>query len=109
MKTKFAIVAAVLLTAFGARAALFNLASGTLNTAIPDGNVNGVQSTLTFSDAYFDNVLDVNVKLNISGGYNGDLYVYLTHSTTAAASPSSSTARGARWPIPSATTTRAST
>lgn len=64
-----------------AQAALFTLNSGTLNTAIPDGNVNGLQSTLTFNDAYFNNVLDVDVKLNISGGYNGDLYVYLTHSS----------------------------
>jgi subtilisin-like proprotein convertase family protein len=64
-----------------AQAALFNLSSGTLNTPIPDGNVNGVQSTLTFNDPFFNNVLDVDVKLNISGGYNGDLYVYLTHSS----------------------------
>jgi subtilisin-like proprotein convertase family protein len=67
------------MTGLSAHAAVFTLSSGTLNTAVPDGNVNGLQSTLTFNDAYFDNVLDVNVRLNISGGYNGDLYAYLTH------------------------------
>ena len=78
MKLKLLLLVALLNT-FGAQAALFTLTSGTLNTAVPDGNVNGLQSTLTFNDAYFDNVLDVNVRLNISGGFNGDLYVYLTH------------------------------
>jgi subtilisin-like proprotein convertase family protein len=78
MKLKLLILVALLNT-FGLQAALFTLSSGTLNTAVPDGNVNGLQSTLTFNDAYFDNVTDVNVRLNISGGYNGDLYVYLTH------------------------------
>ena len=81
MKTKLVLLAAGLLTAFGAHGALLTINSGTLNAAIPDGNVNGYQSTLTFNDAYFNNVLDVDVKLNISGGYNGDLYVYLTHSS----------------------------
>ena len=79
MKFKATLLGLGLLTCLSAQAALFTLSSGTLNTAVPDGNVNGLQSTLTFNDAYFDNVLDVNVRLNLSGGYNGDLYVYLTH------------------------------
>jgi subtilisin-like proprotein convertase family protein len=79
MKTKFIIIAIALFTVIGAHAALVTLSSGTLNTAVPDGNVNGLQSTLTFNDAQFTSILDVNVRLNISGGYNGDLYVYLTH------------------------------
>ena len=79
MKLKTTLLGFGLLLTVSAQAALFTLSSGTLNTAIPDGNVNGLQSTLTFNDAYFDNVLDVNVRLNISGGYNGDLYAYLTH------------------------------
>ena len=78
MKLKLLILVALLNT-FSGQAALFTLTSGPLNTAVPDANVNGLQSTLTFNDAYFDNVLDVNVRLKISGGYNGDLYVYLTH------------------------------
>ena len=60
-----------------AGAALFQ--SGTLNTAIPDNNLTGISSTIDISSAPFATVTDVNVRLNISGGYNGDLYVYLTH------------------------------
>lgn len=81
MKTQLAIlvVAAGLWLGTGAQGALINLASGTLNATIPDANTDGYQSTLTFNNSYYDRVLDVNVKLHFSGGYNGDLYVYLTH------------------------------
>jgi subtilisin-like proprotein convertase family protein len=49
--------------------------------AVPDGNVNGWSDTRTISDITIPDpyITDVNVRLNISGGYNGDLYVYLTH------------------------------
>jgi subtilisin-like proprotein convertase family protein len=79
MKWNTLVLSASLLGAVSANATLLNLASGTLNATIPDANVNGYQSTLNFNDSYYNNVLDVNVKLNISGGYNGDLYIYLTH------------------------------
>jgi subtilisin-like proprotein convertase family protein len=79
MNVKALLLGVGLLVSASAPAALLTLSSGTLNTAIPDGNVNGLQSTLTFNDVDFNYVLDVNVRLNISGGYNGDLYVYLTH------------------------------
>jgi subtilisin-like proprotein convertase family protein len=79
MNLKALVIGLGLMMSVSAHAALVTLSSGTLNTAIPDGNVNGLQSTLTFNDAQFTSILDVNVRLNISGGYNGDLYVYLTH------------------------------
>lgn len=70
------------MAAFSAPAALI-YSSGTLNAQIPDGNVNGYQNTINVSGlGGSENIItDVNVKLNISGGYNGDLYVYLTHSS----------------------------
>ena len=68
---------AALTLAHPAGAALFQ--SGTLNTVIPDNNLSGISSTINISSAPFSTVTDVNVRLNISGGYNGDLYVYLTH------------------------------
>src|SRR6185295_644809 len=54
---------------------------------IPDGNVTGWSDTRNISgipnlgpnDA--DVITDVNVRVNISGGYNGDLYGYLVHSS----------------------------
>lgn len=56
--------------------------SGTsLNLAIPDGNPNGIFTTIAVSGAA-SSVTDVNVTLNISGGYNGDLYGYLSYNGT---------------------------
>lgn len=81
MNWKIHLLCVALAAGVSANAAVLNLSSGTLNAAIPDGNVNGYQSTLNFNDSYYNQILDVDVKLNISGGYNGDLYVYLTHSS----------------------------
>jgi len=54
---------------------------------IPDGNTAGFTDTRTVPDL-FDKyvgdtaeIVDVNVRLRIDGGYNGDLYGYLVHST----------------------------
>jgi subtilisin-like proprotein convertase family protein len=47
-----------------------------VNLAIPDGNPGGVVSKLTINDE-IGTIQDVNVYLNISGGYNGDIYGYL--------------------------------
>src|ERR1041384_8262913 len=55
---------------------------------VPDGNAAGWSDTRTISDIFpvpdvdhNDTIVDVNVRLNISGGYNGDLYGYLVHSS----------------------------
>lgn len=45
---------------------------------IPDGDLNGWQNTVTVSGAQ-PIITDVKVNLNLSGGWNGDLYAYLTH------------------------------
>src|SRR2546425_11905025 len=50
----------------------------TPNAVIPDGNASGYQSSLTLSGLP-SAILDVNVTLNISGGWNGDIYAYLRH------------------------------
>ena len=49
--------------------------------AIPDGNPNGISSTISVIGAGTF-LTDVNVTLNISGGYNGDLYGYLSYNGT---------------------------
>lgn len=49
---------------------------------IPDGNVAGWTDTREITDITgADTILDVNVRLEIDGGYNGDLYGYLVHSS----------------------------
>ena len=47
--------------------------------AIPDGNINGVFSTIAVSGAGLS-LSDIKVTLDVSGGFNGDLYAYLSYS-----------------------------
>jgi len=74
---KFALVTAGLFAAASlSQATLLTYDSGTLNTVIPDGNPVGT----TFSDTVSGSsgaIQNVDVNLDISGGYNGDLYGYL--------------------------------
>lgn len=77
-------VAALLTMVNGASAALhtFNWNSGFANGGvIPDGNTTGWSDTRTISGISETVITDVNVRLNITGGYNGDFYAYLTHSS----------------------------
>lgn len=48
---------------------------------VPDGNVAGWSDIRTLSGITEISVIDVNVALTLSGGWNGDLYAYLTHSS----------------------------
>jgi subtilisin-like proprotein convertase family protein len=62
-----------------ARGQMFNTnsySSGTINTVIPDANPVGITQTATFSGLGAA-ITNVSVNLNITGGFNGDLYVYL--------------------------------
>ena len=45
---------------------------------IPDGNLAGAYSQISVSGADAP-LSDITVAISISGGYNGDLYVYLSH------------------------------
>ncbi len=52
--------------------------SGTLDATIPSDDYNGLAETITVSG--MDSLLTgVSVTLDVSGGYNGDLYAYLTY------------------------------
>lgn len=53
-------------------------ASFTVGTGIRDNDLNGVADTRTLTSAIND-ITSLTVTLNIAGGYNGDLYAYLTH------------------------------
>ncbi len=63
-----------------AQTTVTNMFNG-LNKVIPDGQFTGVSDTetLSFGDPLFANISDVKVVLNISGGFNGDIYAYLVH------------------------------
>ena len=50
------------------------------SAAIPDGNLSGWSSTISLPGVSgTPSISDVQVTLNISGGYNGDLYAYLSY------------------------------
>jgi subtilisin-like proprotein convertase family protein len=81
IKTVGAVAVALVMTVT-AQATLYtyNYSSDFANAGvIPDGNVTGWSDTRTLSGITDLTIQDVNVRLNISGGYNGDLYGYLVH------------------------------
>jgi subtilisin-like proprotein convertase family protein len=68
----------MLLTASHAFGALYTETFSGVNMAIPDGNPVGVTLSGTVTDIPSGwTVSGLTVSLNISGGYNGDLYSYL--------------------------------
>ena len=58
----------------------YDFSSGVLNTTIPDGNAVGISFTTDLSGDTAA-ITDVNLLLQISGGYNGDLYGYVVSPT----------------------------
>ncbi|HEV2696098.1 MAG TPA: PEP-CTERM sorting domain-containing protein [Verrucomicrobiae bacterium] len=79
MKTiaKLTCLTMALLFAGLAQGQTYTYSSGTLNTLIPDGNLNGMTTSGTISGLADAVITDVSVTLDISGGFNGDLYAYL--------------------------------
>jgi len=76
---KSLLAAGALIAGNAAQAQLFtNTLSYTVNQPIPDNNLNGFSDTRTVVSEIFS-ITDVRVTLNISGGFNGDYYAYLTH------------------------------
>lgn len=49
------------------------------NSTIPDGSIIGIANTMDLTGQGLRNILDITVTLNVSGGYNGDLYAYLSY------------------------------
>jgi hypothetical protein len=75
---------AILLLGFGltSNAAVYSLSynNGFANSGvIPDANATGWSDSRTVSGLADSSITDISVKLNVSGGYNGDLYAYLSY------------------------------
>jgi len=56
----------------------YSAAGSSLSQVIPDNNYSGVAYALSFGFSGVT-IRDISVMLNISGGYNGDIYAYLSH------------------------------
>ena len=50
-------------------------------TTVPDGSTVGLMDARTLTGIPFNTIQDVNVRINLSGGWNGDLYAYLVHNS----------------------------
>jgi subtilisin-like proprotein convertase family protein len=66
------------LSALTTQAQLF---TNTVNAPIPDGNPTGLSSTIDV-EGLGTQLTDITVSLDIAGGFNGDLYAYLSHGGT---------------------------
>ena len=88
MKTKIILIAMLAVCTAVAQATLVDSwNSGSLSISIPDGNVAGIAGGSAYPDLQHTvtglsdgGISTVEVRLNISGGYNGDLFGYLTYS-----------------------------
>ncbi len=81
MKKLLTLGSALVLTA-SASATLIDSFYNTPETAIPDANPSGITFTHTTTTGDMNNINGVNVRLNFSGGFNGDLYGYLVFQAT---------------------------
>jgi subtilisin-like proprotein convertase family protein len=81
MKKNLFLTALLALT-LTAQATLYSYDFTSINTAIPDGNPVGLANSHTIDlgtlpSGTTTSLVNVDVRLNLSGGYNGDLYGYL--------------------------------
>jgi subtilisin-like proprotein convertase family protein len=78
--SSLAFALAAVVTTAAAQTTVTNFFSG-INKVVPDGNPTGVtdSQTLDLSSLFLYQVTDIQVNLQLSGGYNGDIYAYLVH------------------------------
>lgn len=73
------IACACVLLPLAAHAATILTDTWTVNTAIPDNDDAGYTNTRNLITSDITEIESVTVALNFTGGWNGDLYVYLVH------------------------------
>jgi subtilisin-like proprotein convertase family protein len=78
MKSRLLLCCSVLMLASTTQAGLIYSPANPVNANIPDGSALGWSGTATAS-GFLQSITAVTVNLNISGGYNGDLYAYLSY------------------------------
>jgi subtilisin-like proprotein convertase family protein len=78
MKNRLLSTCSALMLVLSAHGAISYSPANPVNATIPDGSAVGWAGTATAS-ALLSSITAISVTLNISGGYNGDLYAYLTY------------------------------
>jgi subtilisin-like proprotein convertase family protein len=82
MKPNLASLLALLFLGVTTQAALIvqPFSSGFANSGnIPDGDTTGWSDARTLNGIAEISIADISVRLNLTGGFNGDLYAYLSH------------------------------
>ncbi len=62
---------------------LYTGGGSSLGQVVPDNTLAGVGYSINFGPAGLT-ISDISITLNLTGGYNGDLYAYLTHGSQTA-------------------------
>jgi len=83
MKTLAAFCSALALCSVPARAVVSTFGASNLAATIPDGDLNGYQNSIVVSGLP-STLTDLNFSINLSGGFNGDYYAYLSHGNATA-------------------------
>ena len=78
MKPLKAIFGSFMLAGLTAQAGIYSVSSGDISLGIPDANPTGISTSINVSSLPVT-ITDVNVWINVSGGYNGDLYAFLSY------------------------------
>jgi subtilisin-like proprotein convertase family protein len=83
MRLNIAAILFAILIAVGTQAQTYttNSYSQAVNTPLLDDNPNGASSTINVS-GLFGTIVDLSVSLNMTNGYNGDIYGYLYNSSS---------------------------
>lgn len=76
---KAALAALVTALALANASAIVFSTNWTVGATVPDNNPSGLADTRTVSGLTDMLITDVSVNLNLTGGWNGDLFAYLTH------------------------------
>jgi hypothetical protein len=71
-------VAAALGVSLAAHAGIYTFSSGSISQVIPDNQPSGVAYAMSFGASGLQ-ITDVSVTFTTVGGWNGDLYAYLSH------------------------------
>jgi subtilisin-like proprotein convertase family protein len=79
MKKNLILTGALVLAATAAQATIYDSGTQSSSTIVPDNNQSGLASTYSFATGDANTINGVSVTLNITGGYNGDLYGYLVN------------------------------
>lgn len=71
--------AALLLLPASHVSAATTIVDWTVNSSVPDNNITGLVDTQTISGSTITGITSIEVRLKLSGGWNGDLYAFLQH------------------------------